>query len=49
MNFLKMTLLKAIIEDKSLLQEYNRHICELPWNHDMLLHAEEIVNRIYSL
>ena len=42
-------ILKAIIEDKSLLQEYNRHICELPWNHDMLSHAEEIVNRIYSL
>lgn len=42
-------LLKAIIEDKNILHDYNRQICELPWSHDMLSHAEEIVNRIYSL
>lgn len=42
-------ILKAIIEDKSILRDFNRQICELPWSHDMLSHAEEIVNRIYSL
>lgn len=43
-----MDLIKTILVDKSLLQEYNRQICELPWNHDMLLHANEIINRIYQ-
>lgn len=42
-------ILKAIIEDKSILRDFNRQICELPWSHDMLSHAEEIVDRIYSL
>lgn len=42
-------ILKAIIEDKSILRDFNRQICELPWSHDMLSHAEELVNRIYSL
>lgn len=42
-------LLKSIIEDKLLLLEYNRHICKLHWNHDMLSHAEEIMRRLYIL
>ena len=42
-------ILNAIIEDNSILRDFNRQICELPWSHDMLSHAEEIVNRIYSL
>ena len=42
-------ILKAIIEDRYILRDFNRQICELPWSHDMLSHAEEIVNRIYSL
>lgn len=40
-------LVRTIIEDKSLLQEYNRRIGEFPWNHDMRTHANEIINRIY--
>ena len=40
-------LLRTIIEDKSLLQEYNRRIGEFPWNHDMRTHANEIINRLY--
>lgn len=42
-------LLMTIVEDKTILRDFNRKICELSWCHDMLSHAEEIISRIYSL
>ena len=40
-------LLESIIVDKSLLQQYNNRICELPWTFDMMTHTNEIINILY--
>lgn len=40
-------LLESIIVDKSLLQQYNNLICELPWTFDMMTHTNEIINILY--
>lgn len=40
-------LLESIIVDKSLLQQYNNRICELPWTFGMMTHANEIINILY--
>ena len=42
-------LLKEILKDRSLLQEFNQKVLDMPWKHDMLLHAEEIIQRLYIL
>ena len=40
-------LLESIVVDKSLLQQYNNRICELPWSFDMMTHTKEIINKLY--
>ena len=40
-------LMESIIVDKSLLQQYNNRICELPWTFDMMTHTKEIINKLY--
>jgi glycosyltransferase involved in cell wall biosynthesis len=40
-------LLSSLINDKSALKTYNQRILEKPWKHDMLPHAQEIIDKIY--
>lgn len=41
-------ILATLVEDKSMLVEYNKRICEQPWKHDVKSHAEEIIEKIYK-
>lgn len=41
-------LLKEILKDRSLLQEFNQKVLDMPWKHGMEEHAKEIVNKIYK-
>lgn len=41
-------LLAKLVKDKSSLIQYNDRILETPWEHDMRLHAQEIVEEIYK-
>lgn len=42
------SMLETLTGCKTLLEEYNRRICEQPWKHDERSHAEEIVREIYE-
>ena len=41
-------LLKEILKDRSLLQDFNQKILDKPWKHGMEEHAKEIVDKIYK-
>lgn len=41
--------LKTVIEDRAELRLYNAAILELPWNHDMLCHAQDIIEKVYNV
>lgn len=41
-------LLKEILKDRSLLQEFNQKILDRTWKHGMEEHAKEIVDKIYK-
>lgn len=41
-------LLEMLIIDRTLLRNFNQRILALPWRHDMLSHANEIVDKIYN-
>ena len=41
-------LLKEILEDRSLLQDFNQKVLDMPWKHGMEEHAKEIVEKIYK-
>jgi len=41
-------ILVELIEDKSLLIDYNKKILSLPWKHDVLSHAQDIIEKIYK-
>ena len=41
-------LLKEILKDRSLLQEFNQKVLDMPWKHGMEEHAKEIVDKIYT-
>ena len=40
-------LIKTMIDNHSVLTEYNKKICEMPWKHDIRSHAEEIIKKVY--
>lgn len=42
-------LIKQIIDNRSILKDFNRKICEYPWRHDMRSHTKEIIEKIYLL
>lgn len=42
-------LLATMMDNHSILSEYNKKICEMPWKHDMRTHTEEILDKIYLL
>ena len=41
-------LLKEILEDRSLLQEFNQKVLDMPWKHGMDEHAKEMIDKIYE-
>lgn len=41
-------LLKEILEDRSILRDFNQKILDIPWKHGMEEHAKEIVDKIYK-
>lgn len=41
------TLLSLLVKDKSPLIRFNKSIIERTWNHDMLEHTKEIIDKIY--
>lgn len=41
-------LLLEILEDRSLLQEFNRKVLDMLWRHGMVEHAMEMVENIYK-
>ena len=41
-------LLKEILKDRSLLQEFNQKVLDRPWKHGMEEHAKEVVEEIYN-
>lgn len=41
-------LLKEILEDRSLLQDFNQKILDMPWKHGMEEHAKEVIDKIYE-
>lgn len=43
------TLLLSIIENKTILKEYNNAICNNTWNNDMICHTEAIEKLIYKI
>lgn len=43
-----ITLLRKLIEDRTLLREYNNKILDMPWNHGMKEHAQEIIDKVYN-
>ena len=42
-----VNLLSSLIDNRSLLTEYNKKICDIPWKHDMRTHTEEIIKNVY--
>ena len=42
------TILEECVKDKTILKEYNKRICEQPWRHDTLRHAQEVIDIIYK-
>lgn len=40
-------LLVEIIQDRSLLLEYNQRILDMPWKHEMEVHAKDVIEKIY--
>lgn len=42
-----VNLLSSLIDNRSLLTEYNKKICDMPWKHDMRTHTEEIIKKVY--
>lgn len=43
------SILTVLLNDRSLLKKYNQAILALPWKHDSLSHAKEIVEKVYCL
>lgn len=41
-------LLLELIEDRSLLQDFNQRILDMPWKHGMEEHAKELIEEIYA-
>lgn len=41
-------LLKEILEDRSLLQDFNQKVLDIPWKHGMEEHAKEMIDKIYK-
>lgn len=41
-------LLTDILEDRSILRDFNKKILDMPWKHGMEEHAKEIVDKIYK-
>lgn len=41
-------LLTDILEDRSILRDFNQKILDMPWKHGMEEHAKEIVDKIYK-
>lgn len=41
-------LLKEILKDRSLLQEFNQKVLDIPWKHGMEEHAKEVIEKIYK-
>lgn len=42
-------LLKEILKDRSLLQEFNQKVLDMPWKHGMEEHAKEVIEKIYNI
>ncbi len=40
-------LLKDILEDRNMLQDFNQKILDLPWKHGMEEHAKEVIVKLY--
>lgn len=41
-------LLKEILEDRNLLQDFNQKVLDMPWKHGMEEHAKEMIDKIYK-
>ena len=41
-------LLKEILEDRSILRDFNQKILDMPWKHGMEEHAKEVIEKIYK-
>ena len=41
-------ILEILVRDKTSLVEYNKKILDLPWNHDLDSHVEDIIENIYK-
>lgn len=42
-------LLREILEDRNMLQDFNQKILDMPWKHGMEEHAKEIFDKIYKV
>lgn len=42
------SLLLEILEDRSILRDFNQKVLDMPWKHGMEEHAKEIVDKIYK-
>lgn len=41
-------LLKEILEDRNMLQDFNQKVLDMPWKHGMEEHAKEVIEKIYK-
>ncbi len=41
-------MIELLVNDKTLLIDYNKKILSRPWNHNALLHAQEMIDKIYT-